>query len=133
MATVFTRRVISYILDFIVVSAFMWIVSYFLYGIVGAKDYYSVIQYAQYIVPAIIFIYFILTEKFAGASIGKAILGIEVKSYNGADISWLQAVVRNLTKIYWIPIIFDWLVGRILGTDRILNNITRTVVVNSRD
>ena len=132
MATVFTRRVIAYILDFIVVSAFMWIVSYFVYGIVGAKSFYSVFQYAQYIVPVIIFLYFILTEKFAGASIGKAILGLEVKSQNGADISWLQAIVRNLTKIYWITIIFDWLVGKILGTDRILNDITRTVVINAR-
>ena len=132
MATVFTRRVIAYILDFIVVSAFMWIVSYFVYGIVGAKSFYNVFQYAQYIVPVIIFLYFILTEKFAGASIGKAILGLEVKSQNGADISWLQAIVRNLTKIYWIPIVFDWLVGKILGTDRILNDITRTVVINAR-
>ena len=132
MATVFTRRVIAYILDFIVVSAFMWIVSYFVHGIVGAKSFYGVFQYAQYIVPVIIFLYFILTEKFAGASIGKAILGLEVKSQNGADISWLQAIVRNLTKIYWIPIVFDWLVGKILGTDRILNDITRTVVINAR-
>ncbi len=132
MATVFTRRVVAYILDFIVVSAIMWILSYFIFGIVGAKNFYSVYQYFIYIVPFLIFVYFILTEKFAGASIGKAILGLEVKSSNGADISWLQAIVRNITKIYWIPIIFDWLVGKILRTDRILNNITRTVVVNSR-
>ena len=76
-------------------------------------------------------LYFILCEKIASASIGKAIMKLEVKSRNGANISWLQAIVRNLSKIYWIPIIFDWLIGRFLKTDRILNNITRTTVVNA--
>ena len=78
---------------------------------------------------ALILIYFVLTEKLFGASIGKSIMHLQVKSQNGANISWIQAIVRNLTKIYWIPIIFDWLIGKILRTDRLLNNITRTVVV----
>lgn len=132
MATVFSRRVIAYVLDFIVISLLMWILSYFLFGIIGAKNIYSVYQYLPYAVAALIFVYFILTEKFAGASIGKAIMGLEVRSSNGAEISWLQAIVRNLTKIYWIPIIFDWAVGKILRTDRILNDITKTTVINSR-
>jgi hypothetical protein len=37
--------------------------------------------------------------------------------------------VRNLTKIYWFPILFDWLIGKIMGKDRILDEITRTVVI----
>ena len=130
--TIFSKRIVAYILDFIILSAFMSVVSYFIYGLVGAKNVYSVYQFFPYFVPVLIFVYFVVTEKLAAASMGKAIMGLEVKSKNGADISWLQAIVRNLTKIYWIPIIFDWLVGKILGTDRILNDITRTVVINAR-
>jgi len=98
----------------------------------GSSNVYIVYQYLPYIVPFLIWIYFILTEKFKGASVGKAIMNLEVRSNNGAKISWPQAIVRNITKIYWIPIIFDWLVGKLLKTDRILNNITRTVVINAR-
>lgn len=58
-------------------------------------------------------------------------MSIEVKSQNGADISWPQAIVRNLTKIYWFPILFDWLIGKFLHSDRVLNGITRTVVVDA--
>jgi len=131
MSTVFTKRVIAYVLDFIVVSALMWIVSYFLFGIIGPQKVYDAYRYLPYVVPVLIFVYFVLLEKLAGASIGKAIMNIQVRSKNGANISWLQAIVRNLTKIYWIPIIFDWLIGKLLRTDRLFNNITRTTVVNA--
>ena len=131
MSTVFTKRVIAYVLDFIVVSALMWIVSYFLFGMIGPQNVYDAYRYLPYVVPVLIFVYFVLLEKLAGASIGKAIMNIQVKSKNGADISWLQAIVRNLTKIYWIPIIFDWLIGKFLRTDRLFNNITRTTVVKA--
>lgn len=89
-----------------------------------------VYQYLPYLVPILIMIYFVLCEKYFGATVGKSVMYIQVKSQNGSDLSWPQAVVRNLTKIYWVPIIFDWLIGRFLNTDRILGNITRTVVIN---
>ena len=96
----------------------------------GAKNSYRTYQYLPFVVPVLIMVYFVLTEKLFGASIGKSILHLQVKSKNGANISWIQAIVRNLTKIYWVPIIFDWLIGKFLRTDRLFDNITKTVVVN---
>lgn len=130
MATIFTRRVIAYCIDFFVVSAFLWVVSYFLYALAGARNVYSIYQYLPFIVPIFILVYFVLCEKVFAASIGKAMMYLEVRSKNGARISWLQAIVRNLTKMFWVPIIFDWLIGKFLRTDRLFNNITRTTVVN---
>lgn len=130
MATVFTRRVIAYVLDFIVVSAIMWIISYLLFLIIGQNDIYQVYKYLPFIIPVLIMVYFVLCEKLAGATVGKSLMFIQVKSKNGSNISWIQAIVRNLTKIYWVPIIFDWLVGKILKSDRLLNNITQTIVVD---
>ena len=96
----------------------------------GSKNVHGVYQYWPFVIAILIFIYFILCEKLAGATIGKAILNLQVKSKNGANISWLQAIVRNITKIFWVPIIFDWLIGKFLRSDRLFNNITRTVVVD---
>ncbi len=129
--SVFSKRVFAYILDFIVVSALMWVVSYFIYMLVGAGNVHTIYDYLPFFVAVVILVYFILCEKLAGASMGKAIMRLEVRSQNGAYISWPQAIVRNLTKIYWIPIIFDWAIGKILKTDRVLNNITRTVVIDA--
>ena len=130
MVSVFTRRVIAYVMDFFVVSAFMWIISYLLSLIVSPGGFYSVYQTMLIIVPILILVYFILCEKIYGATVGKALMYLQVKSKNGYDINWAQAIVRNLTKIYWFPILFDWFIGKILKKDRIINEITKTVVVD---
>lgn len=93
-------------------------------------DTYSVYQYFPVVLPVLILLYFISCEKIKGATVGKALMYLEVRSKNGARINWAQAIVRNLTKIYWVPIIFDWAIGKVLNKDRILCSITKTVVVD---
>ena len=108
----------------------MWIISYFVSLIMSPLDVLSVYNIFPYLVPILGFVYFVILEKSKGATIGKALLYLEVRSKNGSNINWAQAIVRNLTKIYWFPIIFDWLIGRIMNTDRLFGKITRTIVVN---
>ena len=117
-------------MDFFVVSAFMWVVSYLLSLVLSASTFYSLYQTALIIVPILIMIYFVVCEKLFAASVGKSLMYLQVVSNNGRNISWPQAIVRNLTKIYWFPVLFDWLIGKILKRDRILNVITKTVVVD---
>ncbi|MCI6994513.1 RDD family protein [uncultured Methanobrevibacter sp.] len=126
MVSIFSRRVIAYIIDFFVVSAFMWIVSYLISLVMGPNN--PVYHYFIYVVPILIMIYFVLCEKIEGATVGKSLLYLQVRSQNGAYMSWAQAIVRNLTKIYWIPIIFDWGIGKLMKTDRLFNSITKTAV-----
>ena len=131
MASVFSRRIIAYVIDFFVVSAVMWIISYLLSLIIGPIDIMGVYGILPYFVPILGFVYFVFLEKTRGATIGKALMYLEVRSRNGAYINWAQSIVRNLTKIYWIPVIFDWAIGRFMNSDRLFANITKTVVVNS--
>ena len=126
----FTRRVIAYVLDFFVVSAFMWILSYLVYLISSPTGVYYVYQCFPVLAAILIMAYFIACEKIKGATVGKALMYLQVRSRNGAYINWPQAIVRNLSKIFWLPIIFDWAIGRFLKEDRILSFITKTVVVD---
>ncbi|WP_432644728.1 RDD family protein [Methanobrevibacter sp.] len=128
MVSVFSKRIVAYFADFFVVSAFMWILSYLLSLVLGVNN--PIYQYFIYVVPVLIMVYFVLCEKLVGASVGKSLMYLQVMSQNGANISWSQAIVRNLTKIYWIPIIFDWAIGKILKKDRFFNTISKTVVVD---
>ena len=132
MASKFTRRIIAYVLDFFVVSAFMWILAYLCYFIMNPYETGSIYQYFPYLLPILILVYFIFLEKTKGATVGKALMYLEVRSRNGARINWAQAIVRNITKIYWVPIIFDWIIGKLLGAgnNRLLGSITKTVVVD---
>lgn len=131
MVSVFSRRVIAYVLDFFVVSALMWIISFLISLMVSPIDVDSIYALFPYLVPLLGFLYFVICEKVKGATIGKALMFLEVISKNGTKINLAQAIVRNLTKIYWIPIIFDWVIGRLMNTDRLFGNITRTIVVNA--
>ena len=130
MASVFTRRVIAYILDFFVVSSFMWIIAYLFSLVINPADVYNIYQIFPFIVPILILVYFVACEKIKGATVGKALMYLQVRSRNGAYINWAQAIVRNLSKIFWVPIIFDWAIGKFLNHDRILAYITKTVVVD---
>lgn len=130
MVSVFTRRVIAYVLDFFVVSAFMWIVSYLCYLVFNPINVYGVYQYFPIVVPILIMVYFVYCEKMHGATVGKALMYLQVRSRNGAYINWAQSIVRNLSKIYWVPILFDWAIGKFLGGDRVLASVTKTVVVD---
>lgn len=97
---------------------------------VNPVDLVSVYNAFPFIAPIIGLAYFVVLEKSKGATVGKALMYLEVRSRNGANINWAQAIVRNLTKIYWFPIIFDWLIGRVMNTDRLFGKITKTIVVN---
>ncbi|WP_225370007.1 RDD family protein [Methanobrevibacter arboriphilus] len=85
--------------------------------------------------PIIGLAYFILLEKKLGTTVGKHLLFLKVlstDSYNyNNKISYKQSVIRNLSKIYWIPIIFDILIGRFTGSsnERILGRLSHSEVV----
>ena len=133
----FGKRVVAYILDFFVVSAFMWIVSYFAYFFINYFNMFQIYHYFVFVLPILIILYFTILEKNLGATIGKRLMFLEVKSAVprrgrlGKDysISYSQALIRSLSKIYWFPIIFDVILGKITGKTRLLDGITRTTVV----
>jgi len=100
MASVFTRRVLAYVIDFFVVSAFMWIVSYLLSVFINPYGQFQVYMYFPYVVPILIILYFVILEKNKGATVGKALMYLRVISRNGYPISTVQALVRHLKKIF---------------------------------
>ena len=133
----FLKRTIAYILDFFVVSAFMWIISYFAYFFINYFNMFQIYHYFVFILPILILIYFIVLEKNLGATVGKRLMFIEVKAVTprrgklGRDysITYSQALIRSLSKIYWFPIIIDVILGKITGKTRLLDGIARTTVI----
>ena len=133
----FLKRTIAYILDFFVVSAFMWIISYFAYFAINYFNMFQIYHYFVLILPILILLYFTILEKNLGATVGKWLMFIEVKASVprrgrlGRDysITYSQALIRSLSKIYWFPIIIDVILGKITGKTRLLDGISRTTVV----
>lgn len=131
----FKKRAFAYIIDFFVVSALMWILAYVAYFAINYFNMFQVYHYAIFILPIIIILYFTIMEGTIGATVGKRLMFIEVVTpqrgypYRYAKISYSQAFLRSLSKIFWLPIILDILLGKISGNDRILGKISRTIVM----
>lgn len=131
----FKKRAYAYIIDFFVVSAFMWILAYIAYFAINYFNMFEVYHYAIFILPIVIILYFTLMEGSIGATIGKRLMFIEVVSpmrgYRSryTRISYSQAFIRSISKIFWFPIILDILLGKTSGNVRILDKISRTTVV----
>ena len=96
----FLKRVIAYILDFFVVSAFMWIFSYLAYFGINYYNMFSIYNYLIWILPIVTILYVTILEKNIGATVGKRLM---------------------------------FILGKISGNTRILDKISRTVVLNEND
>jgi hypothetical protein len=46
-----------------------------------------------------------------GAKISQKVLGLEVKMLNGGRITFDKALIRDMSKIYPLLLLIDWLIG----------------------
>ena len=56
-------------------------------------------------------LYFIILDVAWGATIGKRVMGLKVQTANGAKITFMQSIIRNISKIFWVFLILDWLIA----------------------
>lgn len=64
-------------------------------------------------------LYFVILEVYWGGTIGKRIIGLRVQMTNGNKVAIDKAFIRNISKIYWILLLLDWLVAFVTpGDDR---------------
>jgi uncharacterized RDD family membrane protein YckC len=63
--------------------------------------------------------YFAILDVYWGATIGKRVLGLKVQMLNGDKVAFGKAFIRNISKIYWLFLLLDWLIGVVTpGADR---------------
>jgi len=62
----------------------------------------------------VLFLYFFLSEGIYHRTIGKEIMGLRVARIDGKPVDFRSSLIRNISKIYWVLLLIDVLVG--LGT-----------------
>ncbi|MDR0911129.1 MAG: RDD family protein [Methanobrevibacter sp.] len=133
MKNLMKKRIIAYIADFFVVSAILWIITWLLGLYIVPNSMF--VLYDYFIVISVLFclFYFIILEKIYGQTIGKELVFLKVKDFNNKKITYKQSLIRNISKIFWIIIIFDYIIGIIIKkeNDRILGVISKTKVVEN--
>lgn len=87
------KRVNAYIIDSFIISFVTSIPFFYTYkSVTGEMPFLEIL----WVTPLVI-AYFTILEKWYGASLGKMLLKIKVRSFNG-DLEWQQTIIRNLFK-----------------------------------
>jgi uncharacterized RDD family membrane protein YckC len=111
----FIKRLSACIIDFIVVFLFISIINNILFVPLSLLKIPVISSYYPYVVTVgVTLAYFTIMEAKTNKTIGKMVMGLYVSDEEGY-ISYFSAFVRNITKCFWIPLVFDVLIGKILG------------------
>lgn len=124
------RRLGALIVDIIILTLFMWILSLVIFLITAGVGVFSALNYWIFIGALIIIVYFTYMEGKTGSTFGKRLLNLKVEAREGS-LDYRKAFIRNLSKILYLPLIIDVILGFLFGdsNDRILDKVSGTYVV----
>lgn len=111
----FIKRLSATIVDFVVVFLLISLVNNILFVPLTLLKVSLISAIYPYIVTVIVTMaYFTLMEAKTNKTIGKKIMKLYVSDEEGY-VSYFSAFVRNITKCFWIPLVFDVIIGRLLN------------------
>ena len=113
------KRLVALIIDGIIVGLVVVVIfaliavmtvlpSYFAYGYGPLTVLFGG---ATVVVGVLLILYFPLAEITYGATIGKSVMKLKVVGKTGAKPTFVEAFVRNISKIYWLLLLLDVIVG----------------------
>jgi uncharacterized RDD family membrane protein YckC len=59
----------------------------------------------------ILVIYSAILDVSWNATVGKRVLGLQVQMVNGSKVQFGAAFIRDISKIYWLFLLLDWIIG----------------------
>ena len=132
MGNFWGRRLIALIVDIIILTLFMWILSAVVFMITASAGVFSFLTYWIFFGAVIIIVYFTFFEGKTSKTLGKRMFNLKVVAENG-NMNYKKAFIRNLSKILYLPLILDLILGFIFvkSNDRFLDRISGTYVVPS--
>ena len=115
------ERLVAIIIDFIIVYVVLGIITVlisipaFLTG--GLGVFGAVIGGLALLWGLVFVLYNAAMETSSGASIGKRIFHLKVTSKTGGNPTFGESFVRNISKIYWLLLLLDVVVGLAITKD----------------
>jgi uncharacterized RDD family membrane protein YckC len=125
------RRFAALLVDIVIVTLLLWIISSLIFLLMAGLGIFSVLNYWIFIGAILIIVYFTYMEGKTSSTLGKRLFKLKVKAKDG-DMNYKTAFIRNLSKILWVPLIVDVILGFIFvdSNDRFLDQVSGTYVVN---
>jgi len=118
------RRLVAFIFDAIIVYAVLFVITIIaaipvlIAGALTGAFNPATLAFGgifSWLWGLIFVLYFTVTEPASGSSFGKKIFGLRVTSKTGSNPSFSEAFVRNLSKVYWLLLLLDVVLGLALS------------------
>jgi uncharacterized RDD family membrane protein YckC len=105
------RRIVALIIDGIILAVIAFLISIFFWilapwGFIG-----------WFFTGLLMFLYFIIFEMIMGGTPGKKMLSMEVVSTQQGDLDFVASLIRNVSKIFWVFLLIDWIIGMFTDGD----------------
>jgi uncharacterized RDD family membrane protein YckC len=129
MGNFWSRRFVALIVDIIILTLLMWILSGIFFLITAGVGVFSALNYWIFLGAIIILAYFTLLEGKSGKTFGKRMFNLEVVADNG-ELTYKKSLIRSISKILYLPLILDLILGFIFvkSNDRFLDRVSGTHV-----
>ena len=108
------RRLAALIIDAIFITLLLWVITAIVYPLMAWTNLYIVLNLWLILAGVIILLYFAYMEGKWSTTLGKGLLKLKVQSIEG-EMNYKKALLRNLSKFLWIPLVVDVLVGYAKG------------------
>ena len=110
------RRFVAFVIDAFIVGVILVVIavavaipSFALSGTAGVTSFFA--GAFAIVAGVILFLYFIVAEVTRGATIGKRAMHLKVVGPKGGNPTFAQSLVRNVSKIYWVLLLLDVVIG----------------------
>jgi len=135
------RRLVAFIIDSIIVSACTLIVAgtiaipFIVIALTtGLPQYVFNLFSFPFFVGILSVLYFTLLETYYGSTFGKRIMNLKTTKLDGQKPPLDLAFIRNISKIYWIIVLIDTVIGLATPGDphqKVTDRIAGTTVVST--
>jgi len=113
------ERLVAYIIDAIIVFVVLAVITALIaipaLFTGGATLFGAIFGGLAFLWGIIFVLYFTFMESSGGASIGKRAFHLKVVSKTGGNPNFAEAFVRNISKIYWLLLLLDVIIGLALS------------------
>lgn len=103
-------RLAALVVDAIFLTLFMWVLTALIYPLIALTNLYLFFNFWFIVWGLVILLYFTMMEAKWFTTLGKGLLKLKVESFEG-DLSYKKALMRNLSKFLWIPLVVDVAIG----------------------
>ena len=106
-------RLIAFIIDCIIIGIVAGIIYFFVFMslIFGGGLGWGFYLGFPFLLGILELLYFMFMEASYGATLGKKVLGLQVQMVNGSKVTFDKVFIRNISKIFWLFLLLDWILG----------------------